>query len=66
MWSDNELDHLERRVDERFVGLDARLAKVSERLAGVEGRLNNIEKMQSIFVGATVTLLITVVVALLG
>jgi predicted nucleic acid-binding Zn-ribbon protein len=111
MWSDDKLDHLERRVDEgfdrmdrefakvdtrfekmeaqfekidarfekmearfekvdeRFEKIEDRLAKIDEKLGGlaaIDARLKGVEKMQSLFAGAAVSLLVTVVVALLS
>jgi chromosome segregation ATPase len=41
-WTDERLDHFEKRVDERFDRVDERLKDVDRRLSAIEGSMREL------------------------
>jgi archaellum component FlaC len=42
-WTDDRLDHLSRKVDERFERVDERFDHVDERFEQIDGRFDRVE-----------------------
>jgi SMC interacting uncharacterized protein involved in chromosome segregation len=42
-WTDDRLDHLSRKVDERFDRVDERFKQVDERFKQIDGRFDRVE-----------------------
>jgi hypothetical protein len=42
-WTDDRLDHLSRKMDERFDRVDERFKQVDERFRQVDGRFDRVE-----------------------
>jgi len=57
-WSDQALDHFEKRVDERFDRVDERLEQIDKRLDRIEG---DIRELRMTMIGGFVTLIAAII-----